>query len=93
MELCGTLRADERVHIVTTAVTSELRGDGLPAGEIVFTMDAGSGRSRIAGYQVVLLDEAGHDLVILTVVSPDAQWPDPVAGDRVSCGRIVFERK
>ena len=56
------------VSDVVTAVTTELRQDGLPAGRAMYTIETETGRFN--GAQVVTLDTPAQHLVIFSLVAP-----------------------
>lgn len=56
------------VSDVVTAVTTELRPDGLPAGRATYTVETENG--RFSGAQVVMLDAPAQHLVISSLAAP-----------------------
>ncbi len=61
------------VSDIVTAVTTELRADGLPAGRATYTIDTENGRFN--GAQVVMLDTPAQNLVISSLVAPATAGP------------------
>jgi len=60
------------VTVAMTSTAAALRADGLPAGELGFVATAG-GR-LVRGYQVVLIDPTGANLVIVNFSALDGEF-------------------
>lgn len=67
-----TLEEQPAILVNSAIITTTLRPEGTPVGVIHYTLSAGP--TSVDGYQVILLDQQGATLLILTFFAPTATF-------------------
>jgi hypothetical protein len=86
-DLAAMLATTPGLTVTAQQITDTLRSDGLPAGELTFTLSTPPAR----GWLAALIDPSGENLLLLTLVADEAVAADAEAQFGALVASITFQ--